>query len=492
MLTQQESHAPATAAVSGTSQKLRRLLRKRLRQLVRASLALAFCLALAAGALEIWVRNSLNGLPDIGDPFDVAAFRTFSVPDDQNAFTFLRRAQKMLTPQPEADWAQLVYRSVVSWSEIDPKVRAWVEANRPAVELFLQGAEQADGISRPAGEDYSQRYYSLDSGWLLMWLTLVEGGRREESGDMAAAWDCYRAVLRMMVHVRRRESLIDRRIINIHQVSLRKRLATWAVDPRTTIPQLRRALDMVVECQPRPEWDAFTLRTQYLDLMRFLEQPVNLPREQIEELAYDLGDLQLPTDPALQLYGVRRHLAREPERSRRVIRLLFANWLAQVENPDPRQRKPAVRARFHVAERTTSVLLYPVSSQAPAGARVLSPQEVASWLVTTIDAKLALWEGRWPSHRLTDQLLPAVRRTEQRGYRELLVLLAGELYHRERGGLPPSEQALVGTYLKVLPDADSGELDDGTTPTVSDADVSAWTMLKRFPLESANSANPRR
>ena len=69
---------------------LLRLLHKRLRQLVRASLVSAFCLALAAGALEVWVRNSLNGLPDIGDPFDVAAFRAFSVPDDQNAFTFLR------------------------------------------------------------------------------------------------------------------------------------------------------------------------------------------------------------------------------------------------------------------------------------------------------------------------------------------------------------------------------------------------------------------
>jgi hypothetical protein len=474
MLPRVQSPAPATESVHRTSNKLLRLLRMRFRQLIWGALVLAVCLALAAGALEIEVRNSLNGLPNIGDPFDVAAFRAFKVPDDQNAFTFLRRAHEKLTRQPEADWAQLVYRSRASWSELDPEVRAWVEANRPAVELFLQGAEQADGISRPAGEDYSRRYQSLNSGWLLMWLTLVEGGRRQESGDMAGAWDCYRAVLRMTAHVRRRESLIDRRIVNVHNAALRKRLATWAVDPRTTIPQLRRALDTVVACQPRREWDAFTLKSQYLDLMRFLEQPDNRPREPLEDdLTYRLGELQLPPDRAMQLYGVRRHLAREPERSRRVIRLLFANWLVQVENPDPRQRKPAVRARFHVAKKTTSVLLYPVSPEAPAGARALSPQELANWLVTTIDAKLALWEGRWPSHRLTDELLASVRRTEASGHRQLLVLLAGELYHRERGGLPPSEAALVGTYLKVLPDDDSSELDDGQTPTVSDSASSA-------------------
>ena len=31
--------------------------------------------------------------------------------------------------------------------------------------------------------------------------------------------------------------------------------------------------------------------------------------------------------------------------------------------------------------------------------------------------------------------------------------------------LPPSEEALVGTYLKSLPDNDSPESGDGTAPT---------------------------
>jgi hypothetical protein len=98
MLIQQESPALAPAAVSGTSQKLLQLLRKRLRQLARVTLVLAIGFAFAAAAFAIWWLTSLNGLPDIGDPFDVAAFRAFSVPDDQNAFTFLRRANEKLTP----------------------------------------------------------------------------------------------------------------------------------------------------------------------------------------------------------------------------------------------------------------------------------------------------------------------------------------------------------------------------------------------------------
>ena len=92
-----------------------------------------------------------------------------------------------------------------------------------------------------------------------------------------------------------------------------------------------------------PEWDAFTLKIEYLDLMRFLDRRVVPPPEQIEEeWTYRLGDMQLPVDLSLDLYQVKRGLAREPERSRRVIRLLFANWLAHVEHPG--QRKPAARA----------------------------------------------------------------------------------------------------------------------------------------------------
>jgi hypothetical protein len=104
------------------------------------------------------------------------------------------------------------------------------------------------------------------------------------------------------------------------------------------------------------------------------------------------------------------------------------------------------------------VLLYHVSPDAPAGARALSPEEVASWLVTTIDAKLA---SRYEFLAWT-----TVRRREQRSDRELLVLLAGEIYRRERGALPPSGDALVGTYLKSLPDDGSADLADETTPTV--------------------------
>jgi hypothetical protein len=119
-------------AVSGTSPKTLQVLRKRLHQAIRLTLVLAICLAVAASAIAIWWLTSLNGLPDIGDPFDVAAFKSFSVPDDRNAFTLLRRADEKATPSPPG-----LDRS---WSQANPTVRVWVEANHLALQLFQNTA----------------------------------------------------------------------------------------------------------------------------------------------------------------------------------------------------------------------------------------------------------------------------------------------------------------------------------------------------------------
>jgi hypothetical protein len=167
------------------------------------------------------------------------------------------------------------------------------------------------------------------------------------------------------------------------------------------------------------------------------------------------------------LYAGHRFLKREPERSQRALRLLFANWLAHVEIPGLRQERPAVRAIFSLGTSSrSSIPLYPVGPQAPAGARVLSPHEVASWLVSTKDVKKFLYNCLWPS----------VPQQERRGYRDLVVSLAEEVYHRERGVLPPSDETLVGTYLQALPDDSSADLDDGTAPTVTDSGISSETQ----------------
>jgi hypothetical protein len=456
MLIQHES--PAPAAVSGTSQKLLQLLRKRLRQLARVTLVLAIGLAVAASAFAIWWLNSLNGLPDIGDPFDVAAFRAFSIPDDQNAFAFLRRAHEKLTPirsgegpYPEAP--------KFSWSIANPASREWAGENREALELFLQGADQPDA-AHPAGEPTTR----MAVGPLEL-VAFLEGSRRQESGDTAGAWDCYRAVLRMITHSRRRGSTQQRYSARRASVGLQRRLTDWATDPRTTTPQLHTALDEVLKNEPNPDWDISAIKYGYLELMREIERP----RPLIEgEWSFGLGDMALSPTMIESLEAARRFLWREPERSRRVLRLLCAQYLAHQETHESPPRKPAVWARFSyltstnpVTKATFSVPLYPVSPEAPAGARALPPQAVAGWLAATLDARRQVggYVWPWPPDRVANV-------ADRKAHRELVIMLATELYRRERGSVPSSDEALVGTYLKSLPDDRSPDVNDGTAPIV--------------------------
>ena len=309
--------------------------------------------------LAIWWLRCLDGLPDIGDPFDVAEFRAFRIPDQQNALVLMRRAADKFTPMH------------LNVSIDDPRLHDWFESNRPLVERFIQAADQADGISGPE-LDGDWRYYpnasNLGAGMVIS-MTYIEGGRCAERGDMAGAWNCYRAILRMYVHLRRRERVNDRLRATLHHGELQQRLTKWAADPRTTIPQVRRALEEVIACRPRPEWDAFTLEREYLDLMQFLEGPVNPPPEEIEkELTYRLGDLALPADLTPRIHGIKRRLARagtQPPGHPLTVRQLVGTCGA------PRPAATTAGRAGAIPRCTTDDQrpLYPVGPQAPEAAR---------------------------------------------------------------------------------------------------------------------------
>jgi len=172
---------------------------------------------------------------------------------------------------------------------------------------------------------------------------------------------------------------------------------------------------------------------------------------------------ELPPYLAQQVYAVRRYYTTEPERSRRVLRLAFANWLAFAEDEHRSDRQPAVRAIFHSSKRKTTTFFYSVSGHAPAAARKMTPERLAEWFVSTRDAKLLLYSWAWPG----------VRAVERREHHALVVTLAGELYQREHGKPPPSDEALVGPYLDHLPSDGSDEQDNGSGPTVGDDNAAA-------------------
>ncbi len=178
----------------------------------------------------------------------------------------------------------------------------------------------------------------------------------------------------------------------------------------------------------------------YLEAEWLLDSPSNPGREvplarfaRFYNPRYTLNPEQLQS-----LWDTWRSLWREPERSRRVIRLLTANWLAYEDLPPERRPRP-----------DPSVVpfdFYSFGPEAPASARALTPEAMDAWFESAYDAqKVFVYLNA-----------SGVRFTERANDEELLVLLASELYRRDHGTEPPSPAMLVGPYLKRMPSTFAG------------------------------------
>ena len=102
-------------------------------------------------------------------------------------------------------------------------------------------------------------------------------------------------------------------------------------DPRAA----RRALGDVVACEALAPSEQDSLKAGYLDVISMLDSPNNpgrsVPLERFSRFYHP--DYTLSPEQIQAIWDWWRFWRREPERSRRVIRLLTANWLAYHDLP---------------------------------------------------------------------------------------------------------------------------------------------------------------
>ena len=409
-----------------------RLITKTRRRIVSLVLVL---LAIVAGP-PIWWAAQLIGLTDVGDPFDVAAFKAFTIPDDQNAFVLYREATTLL--DPDLDYSKRSTRAFpdiyARWSKAVPEVRRWIEDNGKALAVYRRGADRPDAFTSEVRFDHAS-YIPLQVLRLFSPMILLEASRLEEAGDMAGAWLWYRAMLRTIHHLGMHGTIHNPTIIQYLYRPLRDRLKTWAADPRTTPALLRQALGDVAACEALAPSELDSLKAGYLDAIWLLDQPDN-PGHQVPLSRFARfynPNYTLNPEQIQAIWDWWRFWRREPERSRRVIRLVAANWLAYHDLPPADRPKPDPKV--------ASFDIYPLGPRSPASARALTPQALDRWYDTAYDAQQVL------------SFLNAtgVRIAEQANDGEILVLLGTELYRRDHGTDPPALEALVGPYLERLP-----------------------------------------
>jgi len=464
MLPTEDSGARTTDVPNARPSRFKRWAAVRARQVRRVFLVAAGVFVVAAVGVMLWRGLCIITLPDVGDP---PGIESGGVPPERDALYYFRQASSALKKKPDLARNVELMGPAVGWTKADPMLRDWVDANREALKGLLVAAEQPDGDAYPQAEESCFLNYRVYLGDFVC-LALLEGSRLEERGDMPAAWALYRAVLRMRAHILKRGGVFDR-FIGYHSCKhLRQRIVQWAADPRTRTADLRRALDDVVACRPRPEWEASSLMVDYRLAMRELNRENGYVEQGDDgDRDYRLAGEPLPPYLAMNIYAFRRFVFREPERSRRVLRLAYANWIAHVQAPDKRRKPPVVRALFRTGQLKTVLYFYDAGPTAPPASRALTPQKLAEWLVTAPDAKLILSNWQWP----------AIRGQELREFGTLLIELAEQLYQRDNGHAPPSERDLVGPYLKEPPDDGASDLDDGTALIVEEPGSAATPVV---------------
>ena len=198
---------------------------------------------------------------------------------------------------------------------------------------------------------------------------------------------------------------------------------------------LRRALDDVAACEALAPSEQDSLKTGYLDVISLLDQPTNPGREvplwRFSRFYHP--DYTLNPEQIQAIWDWWRFWRREPQRSRRVIRLVTANWLAYYDLPPGNRPKP---------DKIAALPVYPLGPRrrprhVPCPPR---PWIAGSTPPTTPSKCFISW-------------IPVESELIERAYDgEFLLLLAEELYRRDHGTDPPSPEALVGPYLKSLPE----------------------------------------
>jgi hypothetical protein len=412
--------------------------------------------------IMIWRMGSLDVLPDVGDPFDVAlARRPVEILDADNAFVAYAAAHK-LVDRPnsidEARWGlfleafQFGEIKLLTWSSATPALREYLESKRAALEIWREGSHRRDALYHQPGRlSIGSDMNLIQDAGVFAGMAALEGSRLEVAGARDEAWDWYLAMLRSSRLIGRHGMLVQRvRGSKVHLLAARC-ILRWAVDPRLGPEQLRQALDDTLDADALTPPVSDAIKIDYLACLNFVEDVTNF-ESTMRDFGWALPLLggrqvdvldQLVRWPAVR-YPVQRFRLRasnDVERSRRALRLVYANQLPQADRPAGRRAPLAIRK---------PTWIYADDPSAPAAARAVTPEFLAAALDRTEIAGFLFGMAPVPSDPPWEGQGLLAR--ERRHRSVLIVRLAAELYRREHGADPATCGALLGTILKKLPE----------------------------------------
>jgi hypothetical protein len=382
--------------------------------------------------------------PDVGEPFDVEAFASYSLPDERNAFAYYRKALKLFVTEQavmdsdatikSSDFWKSWTAAEEGWEHAIPGVRRWVAVNRPMLAEWQRGADCAESLEYSPADLMAGVPWSSDSAQRLQncaRLQDLEGMRLIAEGHPTEAWGCFRNLLRASRHLAMHGTCLDTLLGNvIGELGVRGGMK-WSAQKTVSAAQLKNAIRdlLAVEELRTPPSDKIKLDYVFFKLAENGHPYGASGRSWIRSTGY-------------------------PAELGRSARLVVANLLTQVDRPRY-LRTPVHPGHFGLFE------LDPKESPNP---NLRPPEEIERFAETSAGTVAKMLRRIAPDAANEIQLYDSqlamgglqkayeAQDMAQARRESLLLALALQLHFREYGEFPASLDELVKRgYLKSIP-----------------------------------------
>ena len=332
----------------------------------RVGLLGIYLLVLVGGGAWIARESVVWRLPDTPEPVVLARAGHVDLADADNAMTPYAAAARLLTREGHSlGPSPRLARQQWNWSSAIAEVRSWQEANRAVLGDWLDGSRRGDALLVQP-QEYNLATPEL-SGKLkvLAQIGVLEATRLQAEGDLDEAWVHFRAALRSGWHLGRNAG-VQPAYLGAEILRIASQEATgWVDDPRQTAARLRQAVADLRECQVVRWSPADLIRVEYLAERAGLRNaPDFYGDETTRPIAAEVWLRYVPG-----YLAVRSWIWNEPERSERILRLITAGLLAQVDRPVA-DRPRVVSPKY---------MIFAIDAATPPSVARIEPEILAAW-----------------------------------------------------------------------------------------------------------------
>ena len=383
-----------------------------------------FCVLLFSPFLVRGFR--IAQLPDIGEPFDVAALLKTAPPADDEVTKLLTESQKSYREPTSAESELIGIVNESGWAVTSEPLRSWLADNERSLLEWRHATElKVWPKSTKVETDPNAIVDSVRVQRDLVTLAKTQAECSLADGDTEAAWGWIQAMFRHVNHLAQHGDLMDRFVANGLAAMTFHSVQRFTESRRVTSGEMRKALDDLQQFHATlpPKSDAF--RWDYArDLKNRikLDDPHMIHWLENNPQTFDLSDvpasLRMKT---LWLLG-------DPDFSDRAVKLVIRNWIEEADLP-PFRRSAVLGTRVKIFDSVA------VSSP-------ISNQMLAQKVNERCLAKVYLSGGI--------SAIKSMERIETR-YTSIALATACQLYRMEHGEFPPKLSDLVPEILAHLP-----------------------------------------